>query len=135
MIAAKTVHIMYIGQRPVWADDKHGSGMKFERNKSVPTPAWLAILLLRSVDFQDMRSKTEQARPIDATRPPMTKLDMERETDDLDQIDQAVQLHTLTKAQMAAYAMRAFGVRVDPSGLKDDVTDSVRNLMRGRRAA
>ena len=51
---------------------------------------------------------------------------------EMDQLDAHVNIANMTRDQMAAYAMRTYGVRVDSSALKADVTSSVRNLMMSR---
>ena len=51
---------------------------------------------------------------------------------EMDQLDAHVNITNMTRDQMAAYAMRTYGARVDASALKDDVTSTVRSLMMSR---
>lgn len=51
---------------------------------------------------------------------------------EMDQLDAHVNINLMTRDQMAAFAMRTYGVRVDASVLKADVTSAVRSIMVAR---
>jgi hypothetical protein len=126
------IPIKYVGQQDTWQDHLYGSGETFHKGKTAQVPAWLAASLLQHPEFEDRRPAGQRSLRIVAERP-VTK-DPVEEMRELQEIETQVRLDTMTKAQLATHAMRAFGVRVDLSDPKVDVIGSVRTLTRQRAA-
>jgi hypothetical protein len=131
MTAAQTkIPVRYVGSLPRWSDHLYGSNLSFRRGKATGCPPWAAALLLKHPEFQDDRPEAERGQPIVAPKPKSE--DPEKEALELMEIDTNVRLDQMTKAQQVHFAQRAFGVLLDPTDLKVDLTDRVRSLMRER---
>lgn len=129
MPEADKVPVRYVGNATFWRDHLYGSKMVFKRGRVTQTPPWAASRLLRHPEFEDARPVESRGQVIVAERP--RELTEEQE---IEMVDQTVRLDTMTKDQMAHFALRAFGVRLDPTDLKVDVTAKVRSLMQIRGA-
>jgi hypothetical protein len=127
------IPVRYVGLKLHESDHLYGSGVKFTRGKVSQVPDWAAASLLRHPEYEDARPKDERGLPIIARRE-LDRADLEMEMRELEALEAHVNLETMTRDQMASYAMRTYGVRVDPSTLKADVTSSVRTLMQQRGA-
>ena len=121
------VPVRYVGADKHWKDHLYGSNVSFSRGKVSQVPDWAAVKLLKHPEFEDARPVDKRNR-IDAVRPEQAE-----EIEQMQEIEGHVRLDQMTKDQMANYAMRAFGVRIDTSDLKVDVTQTVRDLARSRR--
>jgi hypothetical protein len=128
---ANMIPVRYIGNSRTWTDDLYGSNVVFKKNQVSQTPDWAAKSLLRHTEFADARPIEQRGKPIIADKPDVLT-EHEREIDELDSLEQHAQIHTMTKAQLAVYAQRAFGVKLDVTDLKVDVVHTVRNLIRAR---
>ena len=79
-------------------------------------------MLLRHPEFEDARKGKAKGAPIKAEKP-------EQEIDD-DQRPPAVQLDVMTKAEIAQYAKRSFGVELDVSkSKKEELIHTVGRMM------
>ena len=121
------IPVRYVGLQKVWRDYLYKSGVTFEQNKVSPVNPWSAAQLLKHPEFEDARKEGKRGTPIIGEQPEEVAVD-----DDIQESVDSIHLENMTKDQMTAYAMRTFGVHVDPSALKADLTDSVRHLARSR---
>lgn len=60
------------------------------------------------------------------------RIEHDAELDELLAVERHVRLDNMSRDQLAGYAMRAYGVRLDPSDVKLDVAEQVRHLQRMR---
>lgn len=127
----KQIPIRYIGQRPTETDHLYRSGAVFTRGKVSLVPAWAAAKLLKHPEFEDARPKSERGQPILAERVRDAK-EIEAENEEHEALDAHANIETMTRDQMAAHAMRNYGVRIDASASKASVTGTVRGLMQSR---
>jgi hypothetical protein len=124
------IPIKYVGQLDTWVDHLYGSKEVFTQGKISAVPAWVAALLLEHPEFEDRRPVAQRGQRITAERP--TSQPLLDEMRELQEIDTTVRLETMTKAQLAHHALRAFGVRIDSTDPKVDVMSAVRTLNRQR---
>lgn len=130
-MTAKQIPIRYVGQRPTETDHLYRSGAVFTRGKVTLVPDWAAAKLLKHPEFEDARPKPERGQPILDERVRDAK-DIEAENEEHEALDAHVNIETMTRDQMAAHAMRTYGVRIDASVAKAAVTTTVRSLMQSR---
>ncbi len=124
----KQIPIRYVGPKDSDSDHLYGSKVVFTKGKIALVPDWAAARLLQHPEFEDARPKGERGKPINAVRVP-DPAELEQERMDLEQIEAHVNIEPMTRDQMAAYAMRTYGVRVDATMAKAEVTSAVRNVM------
>ena len=86
-------------------------------------------------DVAVMEAPPPAAPPVDAAAA-LAALRSEEELREMDEIADIersnVRFDSMTKEQLATYALRTFGVHIDTTDLKVDVTERVRDLMRIR---
>ena len=130
-MTAKQIPIRYIGLRPTETDHLYRSGAVFTQGKVTFVPDWAAAKLLKHTEYEDARPKSERGQPITAERV-LDAAEIEAESLEHEALDAHVNIETMTRDQMAAHAMRNFGVRVDAAANKAAVTSTVRSLMQSR---
>lgn len=131
-MAEAHIPVRYVGLAPHTTDHLYGSKVAFSRGKVSQVPAWAAAQLLRHPEFEDARPKDTRGQPILAKRE-ISQEELDRDLKELEALEAHVRLDTMTREQMSAYVMRTYGVRIDATGLKADVTAAARNMMqRGR---
>lgn len=130
-MTAKQIPIRYIGLRPTETDHLYRSGAVFAKGRVTMVPDWAAAKLLKHPEFEDARPKSERGQPILAERVRDAK-DIEAENEEHEALDAHANIETMTRDQMAAHAMRNYGVRIDAAASKAAVTGTVRSLMQSR---
>ncbi len=117
------VPVKYVGIRAGgFIDNLYGSGATWARpGDVVEIDDYPALLLLRHPEFEDGRKGKLYGTPIKAKAP-------EKETDD-DQRPPPVQLEAMTKAEIATYAKRSFGIDLNLRETKDELVHRVSRMV------
>ncbi|MCK2097524.1 hypothetical protein [Thauera aromatica] len=114
------VAIKYTGPKP-YTDHLYGSRLHWEIGDTrEDVPEHIAVKLLRHPEFEDARKRKTEIK----VEPPPRE---ERED-----VPPLVNLDAMTRDQLADYAHRNFGVRLDPKAKKAELVDTVRLTM-GKR--
>lgn len=130
-MTAKQIPIRYIGLRPTETDHLYRSGAVFAKGKVTLVPDWAAAKLLKHTEYEDARAKPHRGEPITAERV-LDAAEIEAESLEHEALDAHANIETMTRDQMAAHAMRNYGVRIDAAASKAAVTGTVRSLMQSR---
>lgn len=127
------IPVRYVGLKKRETDHLYGSNVGFLNGKVSQVPDWAAARLLAHPEFEDARPKDKQGEPIIATRE-MLADEEAKIREELDALQAHVNIDNMTRDQLSSYAMRTYGVNVDPTDKRDDVVSKVRSLMRARGA-
>jgi hypothetical protein len=125
-----TTPIKYVGKAPTWVDTAYGSNVEFKRNKISDVPNFAAPKLLRHPEFKDARPLVERGVAIVEQERPETE--EERELRESIFLEQHVRVDTMSRKDLANYAMRGYGVHLDANDKTVDIVSEVRSLMRRR---
>lgn len=114
------IAIKYNGPKP-YTDHLYGSKLHWDIGDTrEDVPEHIAVKLLRHPEFEDARKRK-------------TEIKVEpRPREEVDIQPPLVNLEAMTKDQLADYAHRNFGVRLDTKAKKDELVDTVRLTM-GKR--
>lgn len=117
------IPVKYVGPKPSGSvDHLYGSGTRWSKPGDVQeVEPYAAKMLLRHPEYEDARKGKAAGTPIVAEAPV-------KEIED-DQRPPPVQLEAMTKAEIAAYAKRSFGVDIDPSTKKADLIHTVGRMV------
>jgi hypothetical protein len=118
-MADKHVPIKYVGSSASWTDNLYGSGLTWLRNDFQIVPGYIAVRLLKHVEFQDGRTGKLKGRPIDATEP------SRKDEDEPPLVD----LNAMTKENLVQYAKRNFNLDVSGRAVKGEMVEIVRRQM------
>lgn len=114
------IAIKYNGPKP-YTDHLYGSKLHWEIGDTRDdVPEHIAVKLLRHPEFEDARKYKSKIKVEEQPR---------EEVEDLPPL---VNLESMTKDQLAQYAHRNFGVKLDTSVKKAELLDTVRLTM-GKR--
>jgi hypothetical protein len=110
------IDIRYIGIKPEETDHLYGSGLTWKQGEVKPVDVKIARHLLMHPDvWEDARSKAARKKhPVKAEAPALTKRDKT-----LDHELPLANLAYMTKDQMAQYAARNLGQRINPEEMSE----------------
>lgn len=121
------IPIRYVGSKAPFRDHLYGSGAEWRYSDVVEVSPVAARKLLTHPEFEDAREDTSV--PIKSV---VVKETLDDKTEEVEHEPPLVNLDAMTKAQIAEYAYRQFGVELDGKATKTDMANTVR-LQMGRR--
>jgi len=119
-----TVNIKYVGKKEQERDHLYGSGQIWNQGESHPVAAAVASKLLQHPEFIKDDGQAPQPSLPEEPVEPVSKPPSEEEAE----FPPMVNIPTMSKAQLVEYAMREYGVDLDPKMKADQLRSAVNQL-------